>query len=76
MVKTFYFNLGIHTTMLRPDVDTLHSLLSSTPIKRPSKRPRLEMEEEKEDPLGCSSSVNIEEPLDSMYDPADRCGSW
>ncbi|ROI69370.1 hypothetical protein DPX16_14310 [Anabarilius grahami] len=44
------------------------TLLSSTPIKRPIKRPRLELEE---DPFGGSSSANVEQPSDSIYDPAD-----
>ncbi|XP_057187965.1 uncharacterized protein LOC130553181 isoform X1 [Triplophysa rosa] len=75
-VKTLgphYQSKGTQTTLLRPDVgvDTFQPLLSLTPIKRPSKRPRLEMEDEKEDPMGRSSSINIEEPMDSTYDPVD-----
>lgn len=56
--------------MLYPDIGVGPSipLLSSTPIKRPNKRSRLELEE---DPSGASSSMNVEEPMDSTYDPAD-----
>ncbi|CAM4327192.1 unnamed protein product [Leuciscus chuanchicus] len=62
--------------MLYPDIGVGQSipLLSSTPIKRPNKRSRLELEEleeEEEDPSGASSSMNVEEPMDSTYDPAD-----
>lgn len=59
--------------MLNPNVgaDTLQPLLSTTQIKRPSKRPRLEVNKEEEDPLECSSGLNIKDPLDSTYDPAD-----
>ncbi|CAM4529848.1 unnamed protein product, partial [Leuciscus chuanchicus] len=61
------------TTMLYPDIGVGQSipLLSSTPIKRPNKRSRLELEEEEEDPSGASSSMKVEEPMDSTYDPAD-----
>lgn len=71
--KYIYFHVDTQTTMLHPDVGvhTLEPLLSSAPIKRPSKRPRLEMEEEEEGLLGSSSRINIKEPLDSTYDPAD-----
>lgn len=46
---------------------------SSTPVKRPSKRPRMDMGEEleQEDPLEGSSSVAASKGLDSTYDPAD-----
>ncbi len=47
---------------------------SSTPVKRPSKRSRLDLEEELEqddDPLEGSSSVAASKGLDSTYDPAD-----
>ncbi|XP_030215058.1 uncharacterized protein LOC115545772 [Gadus morhua] len=48
------------------------SLLTSTPIKgpgwRPSKRPRLELEEEEESD---SSNESHKDPLDSTYNPAD-----
>ncbi len=59
--------------MLYPDIGVGPSmpLLSSTPIKRPNKRSRLELEEEEEDPSGASSSINVEESMDSTYDPAD-----
>lgn len=59
--------------MLYPDigVDPSILLLSSTPIKRPNKRSRLGPEEEEEDPSGASSSINVEEPMDSTYDPDD-----
>ncbi len=53
--------------MLYPDI----GVGSSTPIKRPNKRSRLELEEEEEGPFGASSSMNVEEPMDSTYDPAD-----
>ncbi len=51
--------------MLYPDIGVGPSmpLLSSTPIKRPNKRSRLELEEEEEDPSGASSSINVEEPM-------------
>lgn len=65
--------IGTQTTMSWPDIGLGSSqpLLSSTPIKRPIKRPRLELEEEEEDPFGGSSSANVEQPSDSIYDPAD-----
>ena len=45
---------------------------SSTPVKRPSKRPRLELEEELEDdPLEGSSSVAASKGQDPTYDPAE-----
>ncbi|KAA0721759.1 hypothetical protein E1301_Tti014268 [Triplophysa tibetana] len=68
-----YQSKGTQTTLLRTDVgvDTLQPLPLLTPIKRRSKRPRLEMEDEEEDPMGRISSVNIEDPMDSAYDPAD-----
>uniref|UniRef100_A0A8C5CUU2 THAP-type domain-containing protein n=1 Tax=Gadus morhua TaxID=8049 RepID=A0A8C5CUU2_GADMO len=48
------------------------SLLTSTPIKgpgwRPSKRPRLELEEEEESD---SSNESHKDPLDSTYNPGD-----
>ena len=43
--------------------------LTSTPVKRPSKRPRLE--EEEDDPFEGSSSMDFGEPQDSSYDPDD-----
>ncbi|XDV12214.1 hypothetical protein PO909_000927 [Leuciscus waleckii] len=72
----YYKSTGTQTTMLYPDIGVGQSipLLSSTPIKRPNKRSRLELEEEEEeeeDPSGASSSMNVEEPMDSTYDPAD-----
>ncbi|XP_031157281.1 uncharacterized protein LOC116051172 [Sander lucioperca] len=46
--------------------------LSSTPIKRPPKRPRLDLDEELEDnPLEGSSFVGASKGQDSSYDPAD-----
>ncbi len=51
--------------MLYPDI----GVGSSTPIKRPNKRSRLELEEEEEGPFGASSSMNVD--MDSTYDPAD-----
>lgn len=59
--------------MLYPDIGVGQSvpLLSLTPIKRPNKRSRLELEEEEEDPSGASSRMNVEEPMDTTYDPAD-----
>ncbi|XP_042578764.1 uncharacterized protein LOC109076260 isoform X2 [Cyprinus carpio] len=52
--------------MLCPDigVGSSNPLRLSTPIKRPNKRSRSELEE---DPSGASSSMNVEEPMD----PAD-----
>lgn len=45
---------------------------SSTPVKRPSKRPRLDLEEDQDnDPLEGSSSVAASKGQDSSYDPAD-----
>jgi len=43
--------------------------LTSTPIKRPSKRPR--SEEEEDDPFEGSSSMDFGEQQDSTYDPND-----
>ena len=43
--------------------------LKSTPIKRPSKRPHLE--EEEDDPFEGSSSMDFGEQQDSTYDPND-----
>lgn len=55
--------------MLCPDigVGSSNPLRLSTPIKRPNKRSRSELEELEEDPSGASSSMNVEEPMD----PAD-----
>ncbi|KAI2664085.1 Chaperone protein DnaJ [Labeo rohita] len=71
-LRPHYKSTATQTTTLWPDIGVVSSqpLLSSTPIKRPNKRSRLEQEEE-EDPFGDSSSVNVEEPMDSTYDPAD-----
>lgn len=46
---------------------------SSTPVKRPSKRARMDLEEElgEEDPLESSSSLVASKGLDSTYDPAE-----
>uniref|UniRef100_A0A8C1LJG1 THAP-type domain-containing protein n=1 Tax=Cyprinus carpio TaxID=7962 RepID=A0A8C1LJG1_CYPCA len=51
----------VRTTMLYPDIGVGPSipLLSSTPIKRPNKRSRLELEEEEEDPSGASSMTRL-----------------
>ena len=46
-----------------------HHLMTSTPIKRPSKRRRVELEEE-EDTLEGMSSMEIPEAQDDTYDPA------
>ena len=43
--------------------------LTSTPVKRPSKRPRLE--EEEDNPFDGSSSMDFGEPQDATYDPDD-----
>ncbi len=48
---------------------TAQPFLTSTPIKRPRKRRRLEVEEE--DPLEGSSISDIQDPHESTYDPAD-----
>ncbi|XP_056439643.1 uncharacterized protein LOC130376789 isoform X1 [Gadus chalcogrammus] len=46
--------------------------LSSTPIRRPSKRPRVDLEEELEDnPLEVSSLLEASNGPDSTYDPSD-----
>ena len=68
-----YYVTGTQTTMLYPDIGVGQSipLLSSTPIKRPNKRSRLELEEEEEDPSGASSSMNVEEPIDDPAEPTD-----
>lgn len=50
---------------------TSQPLLTSTPIKRPHKRARLELEEEEENPLEGSSSMDIRDPKDSTFDPED-----
>ncbi|KAL1251999.1 hypothetical protein QQF64_019795 [Cirrhinus molitorella] len=52
-------------------VNSSQPLRSATPINRPSKRPRLELEEEEEGPFGASSSMNVEDPMDSAYEPTD-----
>ncbi|KAK2906579.1 hypothetical protein Q8A67_005564 [Cirrhinus molitorella] len=52
-------------------VESPEPLRSATPINRPSKRPRLELEEEEEGPFGASSSMNVEDPMDSAYEPTD-----
>uniref|UniRef100_A0A8P4G5H1 THAP-type domain-containing protein n=1 Tax=Dicentrarchus labrax TaxID=13489 RepID=A0A8P4G5H1_DICLA len=57
-------DVGVGTSALLP-------FLTSTPIKRPSKRRRLELEEEEEENPLEGSSVDVEEPHDSTYDPAD-----
>ena len=47
---------------------------SSTPVTRPSKRPRLELEEElqlEDDPSEGSSSLAASEGQDLTYDPAE-----
>ncbi|KTG00070.1 hypothetical protein cypCar_00029256, partial [Cyprinus carpio] len=58
-----YRSTGTQTTMLCPDIGVGFSdpLRLSTPMKRPNKRSRSELEE---DPSGASSSMNVEEPLD------------
>ena len=43
--------------------------LTSTPIKRPSKRPRLE--EEEDNPFDGSSSMGYGEPQNATYNPDD-----
>ena len=51
---------------------TSQPFLTSTPIKRPRKRARFELEEEEEEnPLEGSSSMDIPDPKDSTYDPED-----
>ncbi|CAL8272659.1 unnamed protein product [Gadus morhua 'NCC'] len=46
--------------------------LSSTPVKKPSKRPRVDLEEELVDnPLEGSSLVEASKGPDSTYDPSD-----
>ena len=51
---------------------TSQPFLSSTPIKRPCKRARLELEEEEEeDPLEGSSFMDIPDPKDSTYNPEE-----
>ncbi|XP_059897595.1 uncharacterized protein LOC132449789 isoform X3 [Gadus macrocephalus] len=46
--------------------------LSSTPVKKPSKRPRVDLEEELEaNPLEGSSLVEASKGPDSTYDPSD-----
>ncbi|XP_039550333.1 uncharacterized protein LOC120495031 isoform X2 [Pimephales promelas] len=52
------------------DADPL--FLSTTPLKRPAKRPRLDLDELLEDnPLEGSSIVEVSKGYDSTYDPAD-----
>ncbi|XP_058628472.1 uncharacterized protein LOC131538581 isoform X2 [Onychostoma macrolepis] len=72
-LRPHYKSTGTQTTMLYPDIGVGSSkpLLSTTPIKRPNKKSRLELEEEEEDPFGASSCMNVEEPMDSTYDPSD-----
>ncbi|CAM4688668.1 unnamed protein product [Leuciscus chuanchicus] len=68
-----YKSTGTQTTMFYPDMGVSQSipLLTSTPIKRPNKRSRLEVLEGEEDPSGASSTLKVEDPMDSTYDPAD-----
>ncbi|XP_051246072.1 uncharacterized protein LOC127357723 [Dicentrarchus labrax] len=66
-------SIGTQKTVSCTDVGTsaLLPFLTSTPVKRPSKRRCIELEEEEEEnPLG-GSSVDVEELHDSTYDPAD-----
>lgn len=74
--KTYTFVTAVQATVSCRDFGTstdpfIASLpvLSSTPIKRPSKRPRLE-EEEEEDSLE-GSSIMASQGLDPTYDPED-----
>lgn len=57
-------DVGVGTSKVAPQ-----RLCLSAPMKRPHKRPRLELKEEVEDPLECSSSANIADPLCSSNDP-------
>ncbi|XP_029946095.1 uncharacterized protein LOC115387508 isoform X2 [Salarias fasciatus] len=60
-------NFGVGTSTTDP-------FYLSTPVKRPSKRSRLDLDEEREqdsDPLQGTSSVAASEGQDSTYDPSD-----
>ncbi|XP_067292168.1 uncharacterized protein [Pseudorasbora parva] len=72
-LRPHYKSTGTQTTMIYPDINVGPSIppLSSTPIKRANKRSRLELEEEEDDPSGASSSMNLADPRDSTYEPAD-----
>ncbi|KAJ8277151.1 hypothetical protein GJAV_G00072000 [Gymnothorax javanicus] len=67
--------LETHTvgTLLSLSTQKPH-IRSAAPVKKPSKRSRLNLEEEvkqEDDPLQTSSSVAASKGLDSTYDPAD-----
>ncbi|CAJ1081209.1 uncharacterized protein LOC116051172, partial [Xyrichtys novacula] len=73
----FHKSAGVQTTLSCRDFDVATSTaapfqFSSTPVKRPSKRPRMDMEDELqlENPLEGSSSVAASMGLDSTYNPA------
>ncbi|XP_067217565.1 uncharacterized protein [Chanodichthys erythropterus] len=72
-LRPHYKSTGTQTNMSWTDIGlgSSQTLLSSTPTKKPIKRPRLELEEEEEDPFGGSSRAKVEQPSDSIYDPAD-----
>ncbi|XP_036964597.1 uncharacterized protein LOC119025295 isoform X2 [Acanthopagrus latus] len=63
--------VGVGTSNI--PLSTSQPFLSSTPIKRPCKRARLELEEEEEeeDPLEGSSFMDIPDPKDSTYNPEE-----
>ncbi|KAM8733556.1 uncharacterized protein AB9X84_025253 [Acanthopagrus schlegelii] len=63
-------DVGVGTSNI--PFSTSQPFLSSTPIKRPCKRARLELEEEEEeDPLEGSSFTDIPDPKDSTYNPEE-----
>ncbi|XP_034074064.1 uncharacterized protein LOC117547418 [Gymnodraco acuticeps] len=60
-------SVGVETLPLEVPVP----FLTSTPLKRPPKRPRVDLEEEYEDPFEGSSSLVFSEGQDATYDPAE-----
>ncbi|XP_034077579.1 uncharacterized protein LOC117549630 [Gymnodraco acuticeps] len=60
-------SVGVETLPLEVPVP----FLTSTPLKRPPKRPRVDLEEEYEDPFEGSSSLVFSESQDATYDPAE-----
>ncbi|KAJ4932144.1 hypothetical protein JOQ06_010571 [Pogonophryne albipinna] len=60
-------SVGVETLPLEVPVP----FLTSTPLKRPPKRPCVDLEEDYQDPFEGSSSLVISEGQDATYDPAE-----
>lgn len=78
-LQSHYRSKGVQTTVSSQSLGTSSftpaahaTFMSSAPIETPSKRPRMELEEEEDDVsiAGCSSVVTAEKS-DVTYDPAD-----